>query len=41
MITTAEAEFKDHVNSFELLCLSYSRYGKDEIKKMGVSPDAW
>ncbi|KAL8279314.1 hypothetical protein RQP46_008351 [Phenoliferia psychrophenolica] len=41
MISTAEAEFKDHIGKFELVCLRYDRYGKDGIKAMGVSPDAW
>lgn len=41
MITTAEAEFKDHINQFELVYHRYDRYGKDGIKAMGVSPDAW
>lgn len=41
MIGEAEKEFTKHVDAYELFYCSFERYGKEGIKKMGVSPDAW
>ncbi|GAA6021226.1 hypothetical protein JCM10207_002580 [Rhodosporidiobolus poonsookiae] len=40
-IQRAEAEFKAHIEPFEVHYLSYGRYGKDGIKAMKASPDGW
>lgn len=41
LIEQAETEFAAHVAGYDLKYLRYDRYGKDGIKAMGVSPDAW
>ncbi|GAA6060182.1 hypothetical protein JCM10212_005183 [Sporobolomyces blumeae] len=41
LVSNAEQEFRDHVAPYDVVYLSYDRYGKDEIKKMKVSPDGW
>ncbi|GAA5837957.1 hypothetical protein JCM11251_006810 [Rhodosporidiobolus azoricus] len=40
-IKDAEQEFAAHIAPYEVQYTSYRRYGKDGIKKMGVSPDGW
>ncbi|GAA5917870.1 hypothetical protein JCM6882_003748 [Rhodosporidiobolus microsporus] len=41
LITAAEEEFAKHIEPYDVHYTSYRRYGKDGIKKMGVSPDGW
>jgi Choline/Carnitine o-acyltransferase len=40
-IHKAEEEFDAHVAKYDLRVGVYRRYGKDAIKKCGVSPDSW
>jgi carnitine O-acetyltransferase len=41
MVEDGRKEFREHVGAYEVFYLRYGRYGKDGIKKMGFSPDAW
>lgn len=40
-ISTALKEFDSHVSRYRIYYTSYKRYGKNGIKRCGVSPDAW
>jgi carnitine O-acetyltransferase len=40
-VAKAEKEFDAHIAKHDLRVGTYRRYGKDAIKKCGVSPDAW
>ncbi|BGP19341.1 hypothetical protein JCM10213v2_007430 [Rhodosporidiobolus nylandii] len=40
-VSAAKVEFSNHIEPYEVHYLSYTRYGKDGIKKAGVSPDGW
>ncbi|KAK4706156.1 hypothetical protein P7C70_g58, partial [Phenoliferia sp. Uapishka_3] len=41
LIGAAQGEFESHAGSYDVQYSRYSKYGKDGIKAMGFSPDAW
>ncbi|KAM0753016.1 acyltransferase ChoActase/COT/CPT [Meredithblackwellia eburnea MCA 4105] len=40
-IDKAQKEFDAHISEYEVHYETFTRYGKEGIKAMGVSPDAW